>query len=160
MTKRELARELDEIRKELQNEIRISEKEKICYRLKILSSLLNITDKEFGSDAELRLLIADYLNLLKVPRNLKGYLYLQEMIFNILKTPTGARKSLYKKIENKYGIGYGNVERSIRTAKEKVFEVGNKEMLQTLFGNVEKIPINSEFVAVLAEDIRTSMAKY
>ena len=157
MTKRELARDLDELREQIENGT--IEKDTICYKLRIFSSILRMPDKEYGKESDLEEIVEDYLRLLKVPKNLKGYVYLKEIILNSLRTPTGVRKSLYKEIENKYETDYSNVERSIRTVKEKTFEVGNNEMLQVLFRKKE-IPINSEFVAVLAEDIKTSIKKY
>ena len=67
-------------------------------------------------------------------------------------------KVLYVEVAKKYKTTTSRVERGIRHAIEVAWERGDLELIEEIFGNTisaEKAkPTNSEFIALIAEDIR------
>lgn len=89
-----------------------------------------------------------------------GYDYIREAIVmtfvdrNVLSQIT---KVLYPDIAEKFHATPSKVEKAIRTAIETAWSSGNWENIKELFGysaNREKRPSNSEFIAMITDQIR------
>jgi len=105
--------------------------------------------------------VTERLHEMGVPAHIKGYQYLREAIMmatedvEILGSVT---KLLYPTIARKYQTTPSRVERAIRHAIEVAWSRGRIETLDALFGCTVNIgkgkPTNSEFIALLADQIR------
>lgn len=95
-----------------------------------------------------------------VPAHIKGYQYLTEAIT----IAAGAEeiltinvKDLYKQVAKLFQTTSSRVERAIRHAVEIVWDRGDTEFLQMIFGygdNSKLRPTNSEFIILLADKVQ------
>ncbi|NPV91301.1 MAG: sporulation transcription factor Spo0A [Firmicutes bacterium] len=108
--------------------------------------------------------VTEIIHQLGVPAHIKGYQYMRDAIllvvgdFNLLGAVT---KELYPMIAAKNTTTSSRVERAIRHAIELAWDRGNVELMNKVFGytiNVEKgKPTNSEFIALIADKLRTGL---
>jgi two-component system response regulator (stage 0 sporulation protein A) len=105
--------------------------------------------------------ITNTLNQLGVPRHIKGFEYIREAI--LLTTADvsyihNATKKLYPALARKFNDTPSRVERALRHAIGIAWSRGSVETINSLFGytvNFEKSkPTNSEFIALLADNMR------
>ena len=96
-----------------------------------------------------------------VPAHIKGYQYLREAIImsvNDNEMLNSITKILYPSIAKKFQTTSSRVERAIRHAIEVAWNRGRMDTIDELFGytiNAEKgKPTNSEFIALIADNIR------
>lgn len=91
--------------------------------------------------------------------NYKGYAYLVDAIGIVLEDPSfighfGGK--LYPFIAEKYGSRGPLIERSIRHAIESGYKRSfGREGFRDLFGSLDERPTNTEFIAMVAERLRT-----
>lgn len=97
---------------------------------------------------------------LGVPVHIKGYKYLKEAIIMCLKdwhNMDKVTKILYPAIAEKYGTTTKGVESSIRHAIEVVWERGDLNYIQKVFGytvSAKKVrPTNSEFITMIVNSL-------
>lgn len=105
--------------------------------------------------------VTNVIHDIGVPAHIKGYQYLRDAIvmavedFNILNSIT---KILYPTIAKKYKTTPSRVERAIRHAIESAWARGNMQLIEEKFGYTISAakgkPTNSEFIALVADDIR------
>lgn len=121
----------------------------------------NLLSKQKMSEINIKRLIAKYMRKFGMPCHLKGYEYVTEAIFTCIIAPEKIHfvtKVLYVEVAKKYKTTTSRVERGIRHAIEVAWERGDLELIEEIFGNTisaEKAkPTNSEFIALIAEDIR------
>lgn len=70
-------------------------------------------------------------------------------------------KGLYVDIALRYQTSMGCVERNIRTVIDKIWEEGNRDALNEVFGRkLLKKPKNAEFFDALAEFVKTKELDY
>jgi two-component system response regulator (stage 0 sporulation protein A) len=96
-----------------------------------------------------------------VPAHIKGYQYLRTAIMmtvedcDIINSVT---KILYPSVAKKYATTSSRVERAIRHAIEVAWDRGDVETLNSYFGytiqNNRGKPTNSEFIAMIADNLR------
>ena len=93
--------------------------------------------------------------------HIKGYQYLRESITLAVNDPdiiNSITKILYPTIAKKFETTPSRVERAIRHAIEVAWNRGNPDVLNNLFGytisNGKGKPTNSEFIALIADNIR------
>ncbi|MCI9449310.1 MAG: sporulation transcription factor Spo0A [Clostridiales bacterium] len=96
-----------------------------------------------------------------VPAHIKGYQYLRSAILmtiddsNIINSVT---KVLYPSVAKKYSTTTSRVERAIRHAIEVAWDRGDIDTLNSYFGytiqNSRGKPTNSEFIAMIADNLR------
>ncbi|MBR5514579.1 MAG: sporulation transcription factor Spo0A, partial [Clostridia bacterium] len=96
-----------------------------------------------------------------VPAHIKGYQYLRTAIMmtiddnDIINSVT---KILYPSVAKKYSTTSSRVERAIRHAIEVAWDRGDIDTLNSYFGytihNSRGKPTNSEFIAMIADNIR------
>ena len=99
---------------------------------------------------------------LGVPPHIKGYSYLREAIIMTVRDPKvleGVTKVLYPEVAKKCGTTPSRTERAIRHAIEVTWDRGDVDVLEEYFGNtvspLKGKPTNSEFIATLADRIRS-----
>ena len=106
--------------------------------------------------------IALKLQEVGVPANLLGYEYLKSALSICMDDPAAIRgmtTNLYPAIATAHGTTASIVERGVRHAIQVCWERCDISALASVFGPVvgarEKRPANAEFIAALAEQLRT-----
>ena len=96
-----------------------------------------------------------------VPAHIKGYQYLRTAILMTIENNdliNAVTKILYPNVAKKYGTTSSRVERAIRHAIEVAWDRGDIETLNAFFGytiqNDRGKPTNSEFIAMIADNVR------
>lgn len=109
-------------------------------------------------------LSAEMIYSLGVPAHIKGYAYLKEAIVMVAKTPeylNAVTKELYPGLAIQFDTTPSRVERAIRHSIEVTWNQGKSEKIKEMFEHLPKFkkgnkkPTNSEFIAVLADKIRS-----
>lgn len=105
--------------------------------------------------------ITGMIHEIGVPAHIKGYQYLRESITLAVNDPdiiNSITKILYPTIAKRFETTPSRVERAIRHAIEVAWNRGNPDVLNNLFGytisNGKGKPTNSEFIALIADNIR------
>jgi two-component system response regulator (stage 0 sporulation protein A) len=112
-----------------------------------------------GSDIEID--VTEIIHQIGVPAHIKGYLYLRTAIIACAKDPdliNHVTKQLYPLLAEKFETTTSRVERAIRHAIEIAWDRGDADVLNGVFGYTVRStrgkPTNSEFIALLADNIR------
>ena len=107
--------------------------------------------------------VTQFLRELGIPAHIKGYTYTREAIVLAVKDPSiinAITKELYPQVAKKFGTTNSRVERAIRHAIEIAWDRGDWEVFLRIFGNTVNSrkgkPTNSEFIALIADDILRS----
>ncbi len=108
--------------------------------------------------------IADVLHELAVPAHIKGYQYLREAVSLSLRSAAPVSfvtKEIYPAVARRFGTTVSCVERAIRHAIELTWDRGDVDVLNGFFGYTVRAdrgkPTNSEFIAIVAEKLRTDV---
>lgn len=114
-----------------------------------------------ASLADMETQITKIIHQIGVPAHIKGYQYLRTAIMmaiednNIINSVT---KILYPSVAQKYSTTSSRVERAIRHAIEVAWDRGDIDTLNSYFGytiqNNRGKPTNSEFIAMIADNLR------
>ena len=120
--------------------------------------LENLGNKD---DLDLELEITKVIRKVGISASLQGYEYLRYAIMlatediDIVKSIT---KTIYPAVASKYKTTPSRAERSIRHAIETAYDRGNIKALEEIFGTTissdKGKATNSEFIAMIADDIR------
>ncbi len=112
-----------------------------------------------GPDIETQ--VTRIIHQIGVPAHIKGYQYLRTAILmtvsdsNIINSVT---KVLYPSVAKQYSTTTSRVERAIRHAIEVAWDRGDVDTLNSYFGytiqNSRGKPTNSEFIAMIADNLR------
>ena len=96
-----------------------------------------------------------------VPAHIKGYRYVREAIKLTVENPemlNSVTKILYPTVAKNFKSTSSRVERAIRHGIETAWDRGDVDVLNSYFGytiqNERGKPTNSEFIAMIADDIR------
>jgi len=96
-----------------------------------------------------------------VPAHIKGYQYLRTAIMMTIEDSdiiNSVTKILYPSVAKRYATTSSRVERAIRHAIEVAWDRGDIETLNSYFGytiqNNRGKPTNSEFIAMIADNLR------
>lgn len=109
-------------------------------------------------------MVKKLLKEMAVPLNIKGYQYLSKAIV-LLSKEKGMKISLglYPKVAKEFGTTGSRVERSIRHAVERTFEIGNYTMLYEVCGTKVSVTkgkmTNSEFMYAIVEYLEEQLEK-
>ena len=102
-----------------------------------------------------------------VPAHIKGYQYLRTAILMTVKDSdiiNSVTKVLYPSVAKKYSTTTSRVERAIRHAIEVAWDRGDVDTLNSYFGytiqNNRGRPTNSEFIAMIADNLRLKYKLY
>ena len=117
----------------------------------------SVPEKPRNLDVE----VTRIIHQMGVPAHVKGYQYLRDAIILVVEEVNlmgAVTKELYPMIAEKYNATASRVERAIRHAIELAWDRGNVEMMNKYFGYTIDIergkPTNSEFIAMIADDLR------
>ncbi len=116
-----------------------------------------------GSVTDMETQVTKVIHQIGVPAHIKGYQYLRTAIMmtiddnDIINSVT---KILYPSVAKKYQTTSSRVERAIRHAIEVAWDRGDIDTLNSYFGytiqNNRGKPTNSEFIAMIADNLRLS----
>ncbi|MEE0968314.1 MAG: sporulation transcription factor Spo0A [Clostridia bacterium] len=111
--------------------------------------------------------VTQIIHQIGVPAHIKGYQYLRTAILltiddsDIINSVT---KVLYPSVAKKYSTTTSRVERAIRHAIEVAWDRGDVDTLNSYFGytiqNNRGKPTNSEFIAMIADNLRLKYKLY
>lgn len=107
--------------------------------------------------------VTKVIHQIGVPAHIKGYQYLRTAIMMTVEDSdiiNSVTKILYPSVAKKYSTTSSRVERAIRHAIEVAWDRGDVETLNSYFGytiqNNRGKPTNSEFIAMIADNLRLS----
>lgn len=116
------------------------------------------------SDKDLELMVTEIIHKIGIPAHIKGYNYLREAIILSVKHSemiNSVTKLLYPTIAKTFNTTPSRVERAIRHAIEVSWDRGDMDVLDSYFGytvqNQKGKPTNSEFIAMIADNLRLNM---
>ena len=122
---------------------------------------------ENSSSNDLESQVTKIIHQIGVPAHIKGYQYLRTAIIltvNDSDIINSVTKILYPTVAKKYQTTTSRVERAIRHAIEVAWERGDVEVLNSYFGytiqNNRGKPTNSEFIAMIADNLRLKYKMY
>ena len=120
---------------------------------------------ESGPDIESQ--VTQIIHQIGVPAHIKGYQYLRTAILLTIKDSdiiNSVTKVLYPSVAKKYQTTTSRVERAIRHAIEVAWDRGDVDTLNSYFGytiqNNRGKPTNSEFIAMIADNLRLKYKLY
>lgn len=105
--------------------------------------------------------VTQIIHQIGVPAHIKGYQYLRTAILLTVKDSdiiNSVTKVLYPSVAKQYSTTTSRVERAIRHAIEVAWDRGDVDTLNSYFGytiqNNRGKPTNSEFIAMIADNLR------
>lgn len=111
--------------------------------------------------------VTKIIHQIGVPAHIKGYQYLRTAILMTVRDNdviNSVTKVLYPTVAKKYQTTTSRVERAIRHAIEVAWDRGDVETLNSYFGytiqNNRGKPTNSEFIAMIADNLRLKYKLY
>lgn len=111
--------------------------------------------------------VTQIIHQIGVPAHIKGYQYLRTAILLTVKDSdiiNSVTKILYPSVAKKYATTTSRVERAIRHAIEVAWDRGDVDTLNSYFGytiqNNRGKPTNSEFIAMIADNLRLKYKIY
>ena len=118
-------------------------------------------EDDLSNSADIETQVTKIIHQIGVPAHIKGYQYLRTAIMltvadnDIINSVT---KVLYPSVAKQYDTTTSRVERAIRHAIEVAWDRGDLETLNSFFGytvqNSRGKPTNSEFIAMIADNLR------
>jgi two-component system response regulator (stage 0 sporulation protein A) len=112
-------------------------------------------------------MITDIIHQIGVPAHIKGYHYLRDAIMMSIREKeaiNSVTKILYPTVAKHYKTTSSRVERAIRHAIEVAWDRGDVDTLNSYFGytiqNNRGKPTNSEFIAMIADNLRLKYKLY
>ena len=128
--------------------------------------MLSVSNDERPSN-DLESQVTKIIHQIGVPAHIKGYQYLRTAIIltvNDSDIINSVTKILYPTVAKKYQTTTSRVERAIRHAIEVAWDRGDVEVLNSYFGytiqNNRGKPTNSEFIAMIADNLRLKYKMY
>lgn len=126
------------------------------------NSKTQIPDFPYGQDQnDLETQVTAIIHKIGVPAHIKGYQYLRTAIMMTVEDNdliNSVTKILYPTVAKKYQTTSSRVEMAIRHAIEVAWDRGDLETLNSYFGytiqNERGKPTNSEFIAMIADNLR------
>ncbi|MBQ3195727.1 MAG: sporulation transcription factor Spo0A [Clostridia bacterium] len=126
----------------------------------------SIDKSKGGLSTDMETQVTRIIHQVGVPAHIKGYQYLRTAILMAIEDSdviNGVTKILYPTVAKKYGTTASRVERAIRHAIEVAWDRGDVDTLNGFFGytvqNSRGKPTNSEFIALIADNLRLKNKK-
>ena len=120
-----------------------------------------------GGEEDLETQVTKVIHQIGVPAHIKGYQYLRTAILMTISDNdiiNSVTKVLYPSVAKKYSTTTSRVERAIRHAIEVAWDRGDIDTLNSYFGytiqNNRGKPTNSEFIAMIADNMRLKHKMY
>ena len=111
--------------------------------------------------------VTKIIHQIGVPAHIKGYQYLRTAILMTVRDSdiiNSVTKVLYPSVAKKYATTTSRVERAIRHAIEVAWDRGDVDTLNSYFGYTVQTnrgkPTNSEFIAMIADNLRLKYKLY
>ena len=105
--------------------------------------------------------VTDLLHNLGIPSHIRGYQYIKEGIFIVMKSGNRLSyitKDIYPEIALKYDTTPSRVERAIRHAIEVSWNRGDINLMEEIFGNSLNVnrdkPTNAEYLTTIADRLK------
>lgn len=121
-------------------------------------------DQTHKSAVDLETQVTQIIHQIGVPAHIKGYQYLRTAILMTISDSeiiNSVTKVLYPSVAKKYSTTTSRVERAIRHAIEVAWDRGDVDTLNSYFGytiqNNRGKPTNSEFIAMIADNLRLKL---
>lgn len=118
-------------------------------------------DKDGEMPVDIETQVTRIIHQIGVPAHIKGYQYLRTAILMTISDNdviNSVTKVLYPSVAKKYQTTTSRVERAIRHAIEVAWDRGDVDTLNSYFGytiqNSRGKPTNSEFIAMIADNLR------
>ena len=135
---------------------------RICKNRSILSRPRFEPILQFSSDRnDIEAQVTSIIHKIGIPAHIKGYQYLRTAIMMTIENSdliNSVTKILYPTVAKKYQTTSSRVERAIRHAIEVAWDRGDLDTLNAYFGytiqNERGKPTNSEFIAMIADNLR------
>ena len=131
------------------------------YRNKLRNGGVTQPAKNRGADLETQ--VTKVIHQIGVPAHIKGYQYLRTAILMAISDKeviNAVTKILYPTVAKQYQTTSSRVERAIRHAIEVAWDRGDVDTLTSFFGYTVQTdkgkPTNSEFIAMIADNLRLS----
>ena len=129
--------------------------------LKNRSRMTEASENSKNSEPDIETQVTKIIHQIGVPAHIKGYQYLRTAIMLTIKDSdviNSVTKVLYPSVAKKYQTTTSRVERAIRHAIEVAWDRGDVDTLNSYFGytiqNNRGKPTNSEFIAMIADNLR------
>ena len=126
-----------------------------------------MTKAEADNTPDIEAQVTRIIHQIGVPAHIKGYQYLRTAILLTVKDSdiiNSVTKVLYPSVAKKYQTTTSRVERAIRHAIEVAWDRGDVDTLNSYFGytiqNNRGKPTNSEFIAMIADNLRLKYKLY
>ena len=120
-----------------------------------------------SSTPDIETQVTKIIHQIGVPAHIKGYQYLRTAILLTIQDSdiiNSVTKVLYPSVAKKYQTTTSRVERAIRHAIEVAWDRGDVDTLNSYFGytiqNNRGKPTNSEFIAMIADNLRLKYKLY
>ena len=143
----------------------IAEIEAIDKRRRTPGTSSAATERE--DDHEIETQVTKIIHQIGIPAHIKGYQYLRTaimMTINDNEIINSVTKVLYPSVAKRYQTTTSRVERAIRHAIEVAWDRGDVDTLNSYFGytiqNTRGKPTNSEFIAMIADNLRLKYKLY
>ncbi len=122
---------------------------------------IKVLPTETKENIELEAQVTRIIHQIGVPAHIKGYQYLRSAIIMTVNDSdiiNSVTKVLYPTVAKRYQTTSSRVERAIRHAIEVAWDRGDVDVLNSYFGytiqNSRGKPTNSEFIAMIADNLR------
>lgn len=127
----------------------------------------SVTAKSDEANVDIEAQVTKIIHQIGVPAHIKGYQYLRTAILLTISDSdiiNSVTKVLYPSVAKKYATTTSRVERAIRHAIEVAWDRGDVDTLNSYFGytiqNSRGKPTNSEFIAMIADNLRLKYKLY
>ena len=143
--------------------------ESLCSHIASLWENANgaVASQSEENSADIETQVTKIIHQIGVPAHIKGYQYLRTAILLTVKDSdiiNSVTKILYPSVAKKYQTTTSRVERAIRHAIEVAWDRGDVDTLNSYFGytiqNNRGKPTNSEFIAMIADNLRLRYKMY
>ena len=125
------------------------------------------TSSQKTANDDIETQVTKVIHQIGVPAHIKGYQYLRTAILMTISDNeiiNSVTKILYPSVAKKYATTTSRVERAIRHAIEVAWDRGDVDTLNSYFGytiqNNRGKPTNSEFIAMIADNMRLKYKIY
>ena len=125
------------------------------------------TPAEGQDDHEIETQVTQIIHQIGIPAHIKGYQYLRTAIMMTIRDNeiiNSVTKVLYPSVAKRYQTTTSRVERAIRHAIEVAWDRGDVDTLNSFFGYTIQSnrgkPTNSEFIAMIADNLRLKHKLY
>lgn len=132
-----------------------------------LQRIIRKRESRMDKTPDIETQVTKIIHQIGVPAHIKGYQYLRTAILLTVRDSdviNSVTKVLYPTVAKKYQTTTSRVERAIRHAIEVAWDRGDVETLNSYFGytiqNDRGKPTNSEFIAMIADNLRLKYKLY